>query len=110
MPDIVQTWLSNNEPRRDLIAHPSTLNNMKTKFIINLTYYLNSFFPISEAQKSAAQKSAARNATSQYAFICLPFPSPDEYEAIEFLSGEKDKQSEYSMHWNNLEQYLRIVD
>ena len=90
-----------NEPRRDLIAHSSTLKNVKTKFIINLII-----------KYDQVQTSAARNATSQYAFIFLPFPLPDEETAIKFLSAEKNKQSDeaYSMHRNNLEQYLRRTD
>ena len=97
-PDIVQTWL--NEPRRDLIAHSSTLNNMKTKFIINLDYY------------SYEQLSAARNATSQYTFIFLSIPSQDERKAMTFLSSEKNKQSDeaYPIHKNNLENYLSRTD
>ena len=99
--DIVQTWLSNNEARRDLVASSSTLNNMKTKFIINLSYY-----------SSYKQVSAARNATSLYTFIELPVPSPDERESMTFLSAEKNKQSDeaYSMHMNNLETYVRRTD
>ena len=101
-PDIVQTWLFNNKPGRDLIAYLSTLNNMKAKFIINLDYYLT----------SDKLESAAQNATSQYTFICLPFPSPDEEKAMTFLSAEKKKQSDeaYSMHRDNMENYLRRTD
>ena len=41
--DIVQTWLSNNEPRRDLVAHSSTFEDVKADFIINFSScsYLN---------------------------------------------------------------------
>ena len=101
-PDIVQTWLFNNEARRDLIAHSSTLNNMKAKFIINLSYYFTSY----------EQESTARNATSQCTFLSLPWPSTDEEKAMKFLSTEENKQSgeAYSMHRNNLEQYLRRTD
>ena len=95
--DIVQTWLSNNEPSRDLIASASAINNVKAKFIINL--YLSNYERVS----------LARNATSQYTFITLPCPSPDEKISMKFLSSEENKQSDkaYSMHRNNLEQYLR---
>ena len=98
-PDIVQAWLHNKEPRGDLIAHSPTLNNMKAKFIINLSYWYENV-------------SAAQNATSQYTFIRPPFASPDEHEAIIFLSSEKNKQSDeaYSMHRNHFEQYLRRID
>ena len=85
--DIVQTWLSNNEPRGDLFAHSSTLNNVKTEFIIDLDYYLSSY------------ASALRNATSKYAFIYLPRPTTDEYEAM--TSDEA-----YPMHRHNMDKYL----
>ena len=101
-PDIVQTWLSSNEPRRDLIACSSTLNHMKAKFIINLSDYSTSY----------EQVSAARNATSHYTYIYLPFPSRDEHEAMAFYSSEENKQSDeaYSMLRNNMEKYLRRTD
>ena len=97
-PDIFQTWLSNNEPGRDLIARSSALINMKAKFIINLSYYSTSY----------EQVSASRSATSQYTFISLPLPSPEEDRAMRFLSSEKNKQSDeaYTMHRNNMENYL----
>ena len=101
-PDIIQKWLSNNEPRRDLIAHSTTLNNMKAKFIINLSTKLSEFFYLF----------AARNATSQYTHICLPNPSRDELNAMKFLSSEKNDQNhvEYSMHRSNMKKYLRRTD
>ena len=92
--DIVQTWLSNNEARRDLVASSSTLYNMKTDFIISL----------SKGQMFA------RNATSQYSYIGLPPTSSSiELEAMKFLSSEKNKQSDetYLMHRKNLELYLK---
>ena len=95
----IQTWLSNNEPRRDLIAHASTLSNMKTQFIINLSPKLS----------SNEQMFTTRNATSQYSHIYLPTSSPDELEAMKFLSSEKYQQSdeEYPIHRSNMEKYLR---
>ena len=99
-PDIVQTWFYNNEPRRDLVAHLSTLKNMKAEFLISLSpYYLNHI-------------SARRNATSKYSHICLPTPSADELKAMTFLSSEENKQSNkaYSMHKSNMEKYLRRTD
>ena len=103
--NIVKKWLSNNEPRRDLILHASSLSNMKAKFIINLSNQLSYSMPYKQA-------SAAQNATSQYTFISLPLPSKDEGKAITFLSAEKNKQSDeaYPMHRKNLEQYLRRTD
>ena len=97
--DIVQTWLSNNEPRRDLIAHSSALNNVKAEFIINLS-------SIHE------RKFATRNAKSQYSHIFLPTPSRDEHEAMTFLSSENYKQSNeaYSMYRNKFEKYLRKLN
>ena len=99
-PDIVQIWLSYNEPRRDLIAHSSALYNMKAKFIIRLSYLT-----------LYEQVSTAQHATSQYTNIYLE-PSPDEKIAMKFLSAEKNKQSEeaYSIYWNNFEQYLRRIE
>merc|ERR1712008_100677 len=96
---IVQIWLSSNEPRRDLIACSSTLNHTEAKFIINISDYSTSY----------KQVSAARNATSQYTYIYLPFPSRDEHEAMAFYSSEENKQSDeaYSMLRNNMETYLR---
>ena len=105
-PDKVETWLYNNEARRDLIADTSALNildqtnkHLKAKFIIDL--YSNLF--------SLEQISAARNATSLYTHICLPTPSRNELRAMKFLSSEKYKKSDkgYSMHRNNLANYLR---
>ena len=95
-PDIVQTWLSNNEPRKDLIAHSSALNNVKAEFIINLT-------SIHE------RKFATRNAKSQYSHIFLPTPSRDEHEAMSFLTSENYKQSDEAspMYRNKMEKYLR---
>ena len=94
--DIVQTWLSNNESRGDLIAHSSTLNNMKTEFIINLS-------SIHE------RKFATRNAKTQYSHIFLTTPTRDEHEAMTFLSSENYKQSDeaYLMYRNKFEKYLR---
>ena len=95
-PDIVQTWLSNNEPRKDLIAHSSALNNVKAEFIINLT-------SIHE------RKFATRNAKSQYSHIFLTTPTRDEHEAMTFLSSENYKQSDEAspMYRNKMEKYLR---
>ena len=97
--DIVQTWLSNNEPGRDIIAHLSALNNTKAKFIIHFSYYYE-------------QVSAAQHATSQYTNIYLPYPKPEQLEAMTFLSSEKNKQSgeAYSMHMDNMEKYFRRTD
>ena len=102
-PDIVQTWLSNNEPRRDLIAYLSTLKNKKAEFIINLSLYNHDKVPENN------QISSARNATSKYSNICLPTPTSDEYEAVTFLSSKKNKESDeaYSMHRSKMEKYLR---
>ena len=99
--DIVQTWLSNNESRRDLVAHLSTFGNTKAEFIINLSSY-----------SYLDQISAARNATSKYSYICLPFPSTDERYAMTFLSSEEYNQSDkaYSVHWNNMEKYWRRTE
>ena len=98
-PDIVQTWLSNNEPRMDLIAHSSALNDTKAEFIINLSPYF----------LSHNQISGSKNATTRYSHIQLPFLSADEVKAIIFLSSEKNKQSDeaYPMHLNIMEKYLR---
>jgi hypothetical protein len=98
-PNIVQTWLSNNEPRMDLIAHSSALNNTKAEFIINLSPYF----------LSHNQISGSKNATTRYSHIQLPFLSADEVKAITFLSSEKNKQSDeaYPMHLNIMEKYLR---
>ena len=95
-PDIVQTWLSNNEPRRDLIACLSTLKNKKAEFIINLSLY-------------NPHISSARHAASKYSNICLPPPTADEREALIFLSSKKNKESDeaYSMHRSKMEKYLR---
>ena len=96
--DIVQTWLSNSEARPDLIAHSSTLNNLKTEFIINL----------SPSSLPLEQISGARSATSQYTHICLPTPATDELIAMAFLSSDFEKNDEaYLMHRINLEKYLR---
>ena len=102
-PGIVQTWLSNNEPGRDLIANLSTLKNKKAEFIINLSLYNPYIVP--ECNKT----SSARNATSKYSNICLPTPRADERDALTFLSSMKNKQSDeaYSMHKINMEKYLR---
>ena len=99
--DIVQTWLSNNEARRDLIAHPSTLNNLKAKFIINLALNLNLSFD--------EQSFATQNATLQYTHIYLPYPATDELAAMKFLSCETNKQSDeaYSTYRSSMDQYLR---
>ena len=95
-PCIVQTCLSNNEPRMDLIA--STLNNMKTEFIISFSSYI-----VLKEQKFA------RNATSFH--ICLANPSTDEFKAMKFLSSEKNQESDqaYPTHRNNMEKYLSRV-
>ena len=102
-PDIVQTWLYNNEPRRDLVAHLSTLKNMKAEFIINLSLFNPHTVP--EYNKI----SSARNATSKYSNIFLPTPTTDEYEAVTFLSSKKNKESDeaYSIHRSKMEKYLR---
>ena len=94
---MVQTWLSTNEARRDIIAHSSTLNNMKAEFIINLSSNLPSMIP------------PTRNATSKCTHICFSTPSTDELKAMIFLSSEKNKQSDsaYSMHRDNMKRYLR---
>ena len=101
-PDIIQTWLSNNEPRRDLIVHSSIHNNLKSEFITNLSSYLS----------SKKQTSGPKNATSQYTKIYLPLPSTNELEAMTFLSFQKNKQSDeaYPMHRDNMEKYLRRTD
>ena len=94
-PNVVQTWLSDNEARRDLIAYPSTLDNMKLEYIINLSSYL----PV-RGTKNPASKC--------YTQIRLPTPSTDEHEAMTFLSSEKNKQSDeaYSRYRNKMENYL----
>ena len=95
--NIVQTWLSKNEPRRDLIAHLSTLRNMKVEFIISLSPFL---------------LSVARNASSKYSNIHLPTPSKNELEAMTFLSSGKYQNSniQISHHRKNMEKYLRRTD
>jgi hypothetical protein len=101
--DIVQTWLSNNEHRRDIFATSLALNwNWKAKFIINLSSKL----------LSNEQMFGVRNAISQYSHICLPTPSKDELKAMTFLSSGKNKQTDqyYTMHRNNMEKYLRRTD
>ena len=97
----IQTWLSNDEPRKDLIAYSSTLNNVEAKFIINLSSNL----------LSNKQISATRNVTSRYTDIYLPNPSTDELTAMTFLSSDQDEQSHeaYSMHKNNMEKYLSTM-
>ena len=92
--DIVQIWLSNNEPRKDLIVHSSTLDNMKTEYIVNLS--------------SIHERNETRNAKSQYSHIFIPTPSRDELEAMKFLGSEKNKQSDeaYSMYRSKFEKYL----
>ena len=99
--DIVQKWLSNNEAMTDLITYPSTLWNVKTKFIINLSSNM-----INDTSKE--QIFGTRNATSQYTHICLPTPSPDELKAMTFFSSEKHKQSNEacSIHNKNMQKYL----
>ena len=96
-PDIVQTWLSTNETRRDLTTH---LFDKKAEFIINLSFETEHFGNYSSY------------ATSQYTHIELPTPSSEELEAITFLSSEKNEQSDeaYSMHRNNMEKYLSRTD
>ena len=98
-PDIVQTWLSNNETRRDISTH---LFDMKAEFIINLSFETKCF----------GNYSYSSYATSQYTHIELPTPSSEELEAITFLSSEKNEQSDeaYSMHRNNMEKYLSRTD
>ena len=73
---------------------------MKAEFIINLSFETKHFGDY------------ASYSTSQYTHIYLPTPSSDELEAITFLSSEKNKQSDeaYSMHRNNLEQYMRRTE
>ena len=66
-----------------------------------MSYYFTSY----------EQESTARNATSQYSYIHLPWPSTDEGIAMKLLSEEKNKQNyKASMHRNNLEQYLRRTE
>ena len=83
---IVQTWLSNNEARRDLIARSSTFINMKAEFIISLS--VNFKLVSSHVEKVTV----AQNATSKYSHINLPFPSKDEQNAMSFLSSEQNKK------------------
>ena len=99
--DIIETWLSNNEPRRDLIAHSSSLYNMKAEFIINLSDYFNNY--------TNEQMFATRNATSGYSHIRLPSPFLDELQAMKFLSSKINQTSDrvYPIHRNNMEKYLR---
>ena len=99
--DKVQAWLSNNKAITDLITYPSTLWNVKTKFIINLSSNM-----INDTSKE--QIFGTGNATSQYTHICLPTPSPDELKAMMFFSSEKHKQSNEacSIHNNNMQKYL----
>ena len=94
-PDIVQTWLSDNEARRDLITHPSTLDNMNLEYIINLSSYLPA-------------KGTKNPASKYYTQIRLPTPSTDEHEAMTFISSEKNKQTDeaYQMNMHNFEKYL----
>ena len=101
-PNIVQTWFSNNQARRDLIAHSSIFKNRKTESVINLSVY----------SLSDNALSAARNAISQYTHIYLPLPSKDEQKAMTFLSSQKNKASDraYSKHSHNFEKYLRRTD
>ena len=98
-PDIVQTWLSNNEPRTDLIAHSSALKNMKTKFITNLSSNL----------LTPEEISATQNVTSQYTHICLPAPSKNEHKAMIYFSSEKHSDQDWQKNWHrqNLKNYLR---
>ena len=93
--DIVQTWLSDNEPRKDIIVHSSTLNNMKPECIICL-------YSVHE------QMFATRNAKSRYSHIFLPTPSRYELRTMTYLSSEKNKQSDeaYSRYRNKMENYL----
>ena len=95
----IQAWSSKNAPRKDLIAYSSNLNNVKAKFIINLSSNL----------LSNEQISATRNVTSRYTDIHLPNPSTDELTAMTFLSSDQHKQNHeaYSIHMNNMETYLR---
>ena len=95
--DIVQTWLSNNETKRDLITH---LFETQAEFIINLYDY---HYPTKKFQRGRA---------SRYAHIWLPYPSADELKAMIFLSSEKNEQNDeaYSMHMNNMEKYLSRTD
>ena len=100
-PEIVQTWLSNNEPRRDLIACSSTLNNMKLEFVINLRQ--------NRLCSNLPSISATSIATSHYTHICLPTPLTNDLKAMTFLSSDKNKQSDeaYSIYRDNFEKYLR---
>ena len=88
-PDIVQTWLSNNEPRRDIIACLSTLKNKKAEFIINLSLY-------------NPHISSARHATLKYSNIYLPTPTTDEYEALLFISSKKNKERSTGAKWRSI--------
>ena len=99
---VVQTWLSNNETKRDLTA--LYLGNMKAEFIIYLSF--------SYARSWAAQSPVTKNATSRYTHIYLPNPSSDEFKAMTFLSSEKNEQSDeaYSRHADNMEKYLSRTD
>ena len=100
--DIVQTWLSNNEARRDLIAHASTLKDMKAEFVVNLSPNVLSLENIS----------VRRNVTSRYTDICLPNPSHDELKAMKCFGSDKFKQSDgsYSTHRDNMDKYLKITN
>ena len=98
--------VTKNEPWTDLITHSSTLNNRKAKFIFE--------FCLSSILDSDIQMVpfAARNATSQYSIIFIPTASRNEYEAMTFISSEKNKESDeaYAMHRNNMEKFLRRTD
>ena len=101
-PDKVETWLYNNEARRDLIAHASTLKDMKAEFVVNLSPNVLSLENIS----------VRRNVTSRYTDICLPNPSHDELKAMKCFGSDKFKQSDgsYSTHRDNMDKYLKITN
>ena len=92
---VVQTWLSDNEARRDLMAYPSTLDRMKLEYIINLSSNLpdrRTRFP----------------ASKYYTQIRLPTPSTDEHNAMTFVSSEKNVQTDeaYQMNMQNFQKYV----